>query len=164
MKTNKLPDTVNCSIAVIGLGYVGLPLAIELSKNKDCLSKKLFSRKVIGFDINLERLDSLKNCIDSTKELKKDDFKYLKQIYLTNNINDISEANVFIVTVPTPIDDDNKPCLKALKDASQIVGKAIKLNSNKNTTPVIIYESTVFPGATEEICIPIIEKVSNTEK
>ena len=161
MNTIKLPDTTECTIAVIGLGYVGLPLAIEFAKNKDCLSKKLFKRKVIGFDINLERLESLKNCIDSTKELKKDDFKYLKKINLTNDNKVISQANVFIVTVPTPIDQKNNPCLKALKNASQIVGEAIRLKNKNDIKPIIVFESTVYPGATEEVCIPIIEKVSN---
>ncbi len=161
MNTIKLPDTTECTIAVIGLGYVGLPLAIEFAKNKDCLSKKLFKRKVIGFDINLERLESLKNCIDSTKELKKDDFKYLKKINLTNDNKVISKANVFIVTVPTPIDQRNNPCLKALKNASQIVGEAIRLKNKNDIKPIIVFESTVYPGATEEVCIPIIEKVSN---
>ncbi len=137
-------------IAIIGLGYVGLPLAVEFSK--------YFS--VIGYDKNNQRINELNNFKDSTGEISRNKLKY----YLTSNkltlvsndeIDLIQNANTYIVTVPTPIDKENKPDLRPLISASETVGKYI----NKNDT--IIFESTVYPGTTEEICVPIIEKISN---
>lgn len=137
-------------IAIIGLGYVGLPLAVEFSK--------YFS--VIGYDKNNQRINELNNFKDSTGEISRNKLKY----YLTSNklslvsndeIDLIQTANTYIVTVPTPIDKENKPDLRPLISASETVGKYI----NKNDT--IIFESTVYPGTTEEICVPIIEKISN---
>ncbi len=135
---------INKKIAIIGLGYVGLPLAVEFGKKRD----------VIGYDINQERINNLKSGIDITLET---DFKELEEaIYLdfTNNLNDIKDCQIYIVTVPTPIDIDKKPNLNLLKDATKEVGSLLK---NKD---IVIYESTVFPGATEEICVPILEKES----
>ncbi len=135
---------INKKIAIIGLGYVGLPLAVEFGKKRD----------VIGYDINQERINNLKSGIDITLET---DFKELQEaIYLdfTNNLNDIKDCQIYIVTVPTPIDIDKKPNLNLLKDATKEVGSLLK---NKD---IVIYESTVFPGATEEICVPILEKES----
>ena len=135
------------NIAIIGLGYVGLPLAIEFSKKYS----------VLGFDIKNKRINDLNNFYDETNEcdqiLKK---KLLdnNSIKFTNNINDIKDCNVFIVTVPTPIDRFKKPDLNPLINASKQIGKLIKKND------YIIYESTVYPGCTEEVCIPILEKES----
>ena len=131
-------------IAVIGLGYVGLPLAVA------------FSRKysVIGYDINNSRIQDLTDCVDSTLEVSKDELKSSKNLLFTSNINILKDANVFIVTVPTPIDEHNRPNLSPLIKASEMIGKILKQND------VVIYESTVYPGATEEVCIPILEKFS----
>ena len=135
-------NLTNLSIGVIGMGYVGLPLAIEFSKKF----------KVIGFDINDKRVDQLNKKIDVTKEVSKKDFSKLKKISFTRNVKNLSECKIFIITVPTPINSKNKPNLKPLIDATKLVSKVIKKND------IIIYESTVFPGATEEICGPILEK------
>jgi UDP-N-acetyl-D-galactosamine dehydrogenase len=132
-------------IAIIGLGYVGLPLAIEFGK----------SRPVIGFDINKERIDQLKSGVDVTLESSSEEILEAKNLKFTNNLNAISECKIFIVTVPTPIDESNAPDLKPLKSASDLLGGVIKKGD------IIVFESTVYPGATEEVCVPILEKKSN---
>ena len=131
-------------IAVIGLGYVGLPLAVEFGKH----------RPVIGFDINEKRVQELKEGFDGTLEVSSDELKAASSLKFTTKLNDIADYNFYIVTVPTPIDDNNAPDLKPLESASAAVGKVIKAGD------FVVYESTVYPGATEEVCIPIIEKVS----
>ena len=134
----------NLKIAVIGLGYVGLPLAIEFGKN----------REVIGFDINKSRIDELKKGKDSTLECSLEELQEAKYISFTSNLDAIAACNCFIITVPTPIADNNLPDLDPLKNASEAVGKILKIND------LVIYESTVYPGATEEFCVPILEKSS----
>jgi len=131
-------------VAVIGLGYVGLPLLYHLSKKIE----------VYGYDINLNTINSLKNGIDNTKEIDDPKFHKNKKIKFTNQLNDIKNFDIYIIAVPTPVDDHNVPDLSALKNASSMVGSVIKKNS------IVIYESTVYPGCTEEICIPILETVS----
>ena len=162
-----LPPLSNCRIAILGLGYVGLPLAIEFAKTKICKrSGEVLDRKVIGFDIDKSRIDELKTGFDRTCEVLDSEKSTLKEIYYTSSLKEIIDFNcdVFIVTVPTPIDSSKKPVLDPLKNASQTIAmclKEIKNNSLKNKNPVLIYESTVFPGATEEVCIPIIEEISS---
>lgn len=131
-------------ISVIGLGYVGLPIALEFAKK--------FS--VIGFDINPGRVDLMKNNIDPSKELSKEDFEGC-DIKFTSNINEIEEANFFIVAVPTPIDEHKNPDLRALLSACDTVGKVLKKGD------YVVFESTVYPGCTEEDCIPVLERLSN---
>lgn len=131
-------------ISIIGLGYVGLPLAIEFSK--------FFN--VVGYDIDQLRIKELKNNFDRTNEVSKIDLNKAKNISFSSNSESIENSNVFIITVPTPIDEFKKPNLEILKAASKTVAKAI----NKGNT--IIYESTVYPGCTENICVPILEKES----
>jgi len=133
-------------IAVIGLGYVGLPLAYEFSKVHDC----------IGYDTSKKRILELKKGVDKTEEYSKEDILDSKLIF-TNNEKDLKDHDYYIITVPTPLKKNNKPDLKPLKLASKIVGKYI----NKGST--VIYESTVYPGCTEEDCVPILEKFSNLE-
>ncbi|MEE9325648.1 MAG: nucleotide sugar dehydrogenase, partial [Cocleimonas sp.] len=137
-------DTKDIKIAIIGLGYVGLPLAIE------------FGKKIttIGFDINKPRIDELKSGRDSTLEVEPEEMAEATKISYTSNLDDIEDCNIFIVTVPTPIDDYNRPDLTPLEKSSASVGKVL----SKGDT--VIYESTVYPGATEEVCIPILEKES----
>jgi UDP-N-acetyl-D-galactosamine dehydrogenase len=130
-------------VAVIGLGYVGLPLAISFAKQY----------RTIGFDISLKRINQLKEFYDSTLEIKKSVLKKTNIIF-TGNIQDISAANFFIVTVPTPVDRYNVPDLNNLVSACNLISKVIQKKS------VVIFESTVYPGCTEEECIPIIEKKS----
>ena len=161
------PDLSKCTVAVIGLGYVGLPLALELAKRKPCFKTgKKLKRNIIGFDINKERIDELKKGYDRTKENVKKNLLGINFIKLTTNIDDIAKADVFIVTVPTPIDEFKKPNLSPIKKASLTVSEALKRrkliqnNSSSNSIPIIIYESTVYPGTTQEICIPLIEKES----
>lgn len=160
---NTYPDINECTIAIIGLGYVGLPLAIEFSKKQKCfISGKILNRKIIGFDINLERIEELKKGLDNTNEIDSKDLLNANFLDLTNKVESIAKADVFIITVPTPIDSFKKPDLSPIKKASLIVAKAMKIRSQLpiNTIPIVIYESTVYPGTTEEVCIPIIEKES----
>ena len=131
-------------IAVIGLGYVGLPLAVEFGKK--------FS--TVGFDINRKRIDELRGGNDFTLEVNSEDLGKATHLIYTTEIESIKDCNFYIVTVPTPIDDNNAPDLKPLESASQSVAKVIQKGD------IVVYESTVYPGATEEVCIPIIEKVS----
>ena len=132
-------------IAIIGLGYVGLPLAIEFGKK----------RSVVGFDINHERITELESGQDYTLEVTKEDFLTAKYLSYTADIEDIRICNCFIVTVPTPIDEQKQPNLMPLMNASEVIGKVLKSGD------IVIYESTVFPGATEEECVPILENYSS---
>ena len=160
-----LPDLDNCKISIIGLGYVGLPLAIEFAKTKTCKrTNRIIEREVYGLDIDEKRISNLNNGIDCTLELSENEKLLLSEIKLTSDFNNIVDSDVFIVTVPTPIDEFKKPILDPLKSASITIGKCLKKNILKEfniNKSVIIYESTVFPGATEEICIPLIEEYSN---
>ena len=131
-------------ISVIGLGYVGLPLATELSK--------VF--ETVGFDNDLTRINELSEGFDRTKELDTKKLKSFSNLKYSSEINDIKESNIFIITVPTPIDQDKKPDLGPLEKASEMVGSILKKDD------IVIYESTVYPGATEEFCVPILEKIS----
>ena len=130
-------------IGIIGLGYIGLPLAIELSKKYP----------TVGFDKNRDRISQLKDGIDKTLEVEKKELNEAKITY-TTEIKDIVDCNTYIVTVPTPVDKYNKPDMESLASASKMVGKIL------NAGDVVIYESTVYPGATEEFCVPILEKES----
>ncbi len=134
----------NETIAIIGLGYVGLPLAVAFTKHFN----------VIGFDINQRRIADLKKGEDSTGELSCSELNNIKNLFLTDSESFLLEAKIFIVTVPTPIDGVNKPDFTALKDACKIIGKVLKKDS------IVIFESTVYPGATNEICKPILEEIS----
>ncbi len=162
-----LPDLYNCTVAILGLGYVGLPLCVEIAKRQDCnITKKSMNRRVIGFDTSTSKINNLRNAIDTTKQISELTLKDLSFIEFENDTSKLSQADVFIVTVPTPIDDSNIPDLSFLKSASNIVGKALKKRaetsqSNEYVKPVIIYESTVYPGVTEEVCVPILENESN---
>ncbi len=131
-------------IGLIGLGYVGLPLAIEFGKK----------REVIGFDINEERVNLLRKNEDPTQEIAKEDFKKAPNLNFTTNIFDLKDCEIFIITVPTPVDKNKHPDLDSLKKSSETVGSVLKKGD------IVIYESTVFPGATEEICVPILERKS----
>lgn len=131
-------------IAIIGLGYVGLPLAIEFGKQYPTL----------GFDVNAQRINELKQAIDRTLEVESNDFNLARQLAFSSTPDDLQSCNCFIVTVPTPVDQHKRPDLSPLQAASRTVGGAIK----KGDT--VIFESTVYPGATEEVCIPVIEAAS----
>ena len=141
---NPLPFNNHCRIAILGLGYVGLPLAIEFCKRKKCLiTGKKLDRIVIGFDINENRINDLKNNFDYTKQFSKDELKTLNNINFTSEKNSLIDVDIFIITVPTPIDDFNIPDLSALKEASILVGQSLSKRYSK-IKPIIIYESTVF--------------------
>ena len=168
-KKDLLPKLENCSIGVIGLGYVGLPLAITIAKQKKCfLTKKEIKRKVIGFDLNEVRINELENGFDRNKIFSKEIFQKIENIQFTNEINSLINIDVFIITVPTPITKEKQPDLSFIKKASKLVGELIKNREEKSVNPIIIFESTVYPGVTEEICVPIIEKAAgknyNSEK
>jgi len=167
MKYN-LPDFKNCKILIIGLGYVGLPLALEFAKTKICKKTGIkLGREVTGYDINQNRINDLKKGIDLTNELNEDELTELGLIKFTDNFDEIKNIDVFIITVPTPISTLKLPNLNPLVQASITVGKLIKKQSKAITarenrvTPIVIYESTVYPGATEEVCVPKIEEYSN---
>jgi UDP-N-acetyl-D-glucosamine/UDP-N-acetyl-D-galactosamine dehydrogenase len=131
-------------IGIIGLGYVGLPLAVEFGKVID----------VVGFDINKERIEELKKGYDRTKEVTAEELKASVKMTFSSDTTDLKAVNYFIVTVPTPVDDSKKPDLRPLESASKTVGSVLKKGD------IVIYESTVYPGCTEEICVPVLEKVS----
>jgi len=159
----KLPSLNTCTIAVIGLGYVGLPLSVEFAISKSCLrTNLLLHRSVIGFDINPIRLQELRSGYDCTNEVSHFDLQASKRLKLTSDSSDLYKADVFIVTVPTPVDLSNRPDLTPLEGACQIVGRSLRARSKAgvNSCPVVIFESTVYPGATEEFCVPMIEKES----
>ncbi|MET1163038.1 MAG: nucleotide sugar dehydrogenase, partial [Pseudoxanthomonas sp.] len=139
-----LPSHDQISIAVIGLGYVGLPLAATFGRRF----------KTIGFDINAKRVAELRQHHDHTLEVSEDELREAKDLSFASDADDLKGCNVFIITVPTPIDDYKRPDLRPLESASRTVGRAIAKGG------VAIYESTVYPGATEEICVPIIERES----
>jgi len=134
----------NKKIALIGLGYVGLPLAVEFGKK----------RKVVGFDVNQSRINDLKKGIDSTLETTAQELKDAIYLSYSTNLEDIKSCNIFIITVPTPIDKHKRPDFTPLEKSSELIGSILKNGD------IVIYESTVYPGATEEICVPILEKHS----
>jgi len=134
----------NKKIALIGLGYVGLPLAVEFGKK----------RTVIGFDINQPRINDLKNGVDSTLETTKQELKDAVHLSYTISLEDVKDCEIFIITVPTPIDKHKRPDLTPLEKSSEVVGSILKKGD------IVIYESTVYPGATEEVCVPILEERS----
>jgi len=131
-------------IAIIGLGYVGLPLAVEFGK----------IRRVVGFDINSRRIAELQDGRDSTLEVTAQDLEMAFQLEFSSDVNDLADCSIFIITVPTPIDQANRPDLTPLVKASDTVGKAMRPGC------LVIYESTVYPGCTEEVCVPVLEKTS----
>ncbi len=132
-------------LGIIGLGYVGLPLALEFAKK----------RKVTGYDINTSRINELNNGEDNTKEFSKYQIQKNSNVIFTSDLTDLKEVNFFIVTVPTPVDKKNKPDMSALMQACLSIGNILKVND------FVVFESTVYPGATEEVCVPILEKQSN---
>jgi UDP-N-acetyl-D-galactosamine dehydrogenase len=132
------------TIAVIGLGYVGLPLAVEFAKK----------RAVIGFDIQAKRIEELSFGYDRTLELSKEELKEATHLSFTANANNLQQAQIYIVTVPTPINSANQPDITLLLKASETVGRALKKGD------IVIYESTVYPGCTEDDCVPVLEKIS----
>lgn len=136
-----LSDT---KIAVVGLGYVGLPLAVEFGKR----------RPVVGFDTNISRIEELKNYQDKTLETTQNELKDAMHLSYSSSLEDIKECKIFIITVPTPIDKEKNPNLSPLIKASESIGSILKKGD------IVIYESTVYPGATEEICVPILKEKS----
>ena len=132
---------VNENVCIIGLGYVGLPLAVEFGK----------IRSTIGFDISSERISELNKAYDRTLEVTKEDLMNASKLEFTSELTQIKDANIYIVTVPTPIDSSKKPDLSPLIAASEMVGKYLEKDN------IVIYESTVYPGVTEEVCVPVLE-------
>ncbi len=136
--------STNTRIAIIGLGYVGLPLAVEFGRKYSTL----------GYDINQRRVSELKDGIETTLEVDSEELKAATRLTYSTNLDDLRQATVYIVTVPTPIDHHKQPDLTPLRKASETLGKVIKKGD------IAVYESTVYPGATEEYCVPVIERVS----
>lgn len=144
MPSHRLPELADTCIALVGLGYVGLPLAVEFGKHHD----------TVGFDINSSRVSELRDGRDSTLEVAEDELSASHRLRFTSDLEDIRACQVYIVTVPTPIDSARRPDLTPLIKASDSLGKVLKRGD------VVVYESTVYPGCTEEVCIPILERVS----
>lgn len=132
-------------IGIIGLGYVGLPLAVEFGKKYD----------TVGFDVKKSRLDSLRSAVDETLETSTEDLKSARYLRYSDQLDDLRDRDIFIVTVPTPVDKYNRPDLTPLYRASETVGKVMKPGT------IVVYESTVYPGCTEEDCVPVLEKFSS---
>src|ERR1700722_15053449 len=137
-------STSEFRLAVIGLGYVGLPLAAEFAK----------SRPVLGFDINEQRIAALRGGYDVTRELSTEELAQAKFLQYSTKPSDLAECNFYIVTVPTPVDDDKQPDLRPVLSASATIGRVLKQGD------IVVYESTVYPGATEEDCVPVLEETS----
>jgi len=135
---------MNKTLGIIGLGYVGLPLAAEFGKK----------HKTIGFDINTTRIAELEQGIDKTLEIDADNLKSSTHLSFSSDPNDLAACQIFIITVPTPVDNNNRPVLTPLYKASETVGKVLKKGD------IVIYESTVYPGVTEDECVPVLEKIS----
>ena len=131
-------------ITVVGLGYVGLPLALEFGKKYS----------TIGFDIDKSRIEELNKKKDRNNEFTKKDFKYSKKLKFKNNLNEDNDSSIYIVTVPKPVTKKNKPDLSIVESACKLIGRKIKKND------IIVFESTVYPGATDDVFVPIVEKVS----
>ncbi len=140
----QIPTLSSTRIAVVGLGYVGLPLAVEFGRQFDTL----------GFDISRERVDELRRGRDRTQETPPEELAAASRLRYASDTGELADCNVFIVTVPTPVDEANRPDLSPLENASADIGKVLKRGD------VVIYESTVYPGTTEEICVPVLEHVS----
>ena len=139
-----LPNFSDINISIVGLGYVGLPLAAEFGKK----------RPVLGFDINAARIAELQSGRDHTLEVSADELKEARQLRFSADPAALVACNFFIVTVPTPIDEHKQPDLTPLTKASETIGKVLKRGD------IVVYESTVYPGATEEDCVPVLEKHS----
>ena len=139
-----MQDISTARIGIVGLGYVGLPLAIEFGKKYPTM----------GLDVKTKRIDELRSGVDSTCEVDADELASAGQLSFTSDIGDLADCNIYIVTVPTPIDAFKRPDLSALEKASEAVGRVLKAGD------IVIYESTVYPGATEEVCVPILEAAS----
>jgi len=137
----------NSNIAIIGLGYVGLPLAVEFGKKYS----------VIGFDINTNRIDALNIGEDETLQSNAEEIKKASGLRFSTDLNAIKNCTIFIVTVPTPVDENKTPNLQPLLNASKMIGSILKKGD------LVIYESTVYPGCTEEDCVPVLEKESGLQ-
>src|SRR5262245_57469025 len=131
-------------VAVVGLGYVGLPLAVEFGKK----------RKTIGFDLSHVKVENYRRFIDPTGEVSTEDMRAAAQLAVTTDPAALAQADFIIIAVPTPVDSAHQPDFGALAGASEVVGKHMKRGS------IVVFESTVYPGATEEVCVPILEKFS----
>ena len=134
----------NCRVGIVGLGYVGLPLAVEFGKHFE----------TVGFDVNPERIRELRAGRDSTREASPKELRSASRLQFTTRLQDLKPCGVMVVTVPTPIDEYKRPELTPLIRASESIGEVLKKGD------VVVYESTVYPGCTEEVCVPILERVS----
>ena len=141
---NSPKPLINAKIAIIGLGYVGLPLAVAFGEKY----------QVIGFDINAERITNLKNGLDTTLQCTSQEIANASKLIFTHDLSQIKDCSIFIVTVPTPVTKDKQPDLHLLRNASKMIGEVLKKGD------IVIYESTVYPGCTEEDCVPILEEFS----
>ena len=157
-------DPTNCVIGIIGLGYVGLPLAVAFSKKiEDKELEIITERKVIGYDLNQNRVEELKNNVDKTGEVSSSELIASENLLITNEEDQLAKADILIVTVPTPINESKQPDLNPLKKACESVRRLFleRIKDKSKDKPFVIFESTVYPGATEDFCLKIIESKGN---
>ncbi len=154
----ELPSIHDSKIAIIGLGYVGLPLAVQISKYRNESTHKC--GEIFGFDKSYKRINELSNGVDVTSQINDSNQQFLKTIKFSSNKNNLKEIDIFLISVPTPVNSINQPDLSALTDATKTVAESLVGNKSFKKK-VIIFESTVYPGVTEDICIPIIENNSS---
>ena len=150
-----LPNLFDCKITVVGQGYVGAPLTVAFAES--FLDYEESKTNIVGFDNFEKRLEQLKDGKDFTKELKNKKFNKFKNLNFTSNFLEINDSDIYIIAVPTPVDNCNKPDFIYLKDATNLVAKSITASKVSDNRKIIIFESTVYPGASEEICLPILE-------
>ena len=157
-----LPPLESCTIALVGLGYVGLPLALAFAlTDLDARTGQPLRRSVLGFDIDRQRVEELRNGVDRTRETLPGEIASASRLLLSSDPHALAAADVFIVTVPTPIDSAKRPDLAPLERASAMVGRALAQRAERpGPAALVVFESTVYPGATEEICVPILERES----
>ena len=159
MTSKLIPNLLDCKIAIIGQGYVGCPLTVNLSK--ELYNTKNSKSLIIGFDKSKKRLEELSKGIDATNEINNIDFNKLNNLEFSSSLDKLLDCDIYILAVPTPVDKCNKPDLNLLENATRIVAEQILKSKKSNYKKIVIYESTVYPGATEEVCLPILLEITN---
>ena len=159
MTSKLIPNLFNCKIAIIGQGYVGCPLTINLAKELGNIDNS--KSTIIGFDKSIKRLEELSKGIDNTNEINNLEFNKFKNLEFSSSVDKLLDCDIYILAVPTPVDKCNKPDLYLLENATKLVAEQILKSKDSNYKKIVIYESTVYPGATEEVCLPILLEITN---
>ena len=159
MTSKLIPNLFNCKIAIIGQGYVGCPLTINLAKELGNIDNS--KSTIIGFDKSIKRLEELSKGIDNTNEINNLEFNKFKNLEFSSSVDKLLDCDIYILAVPTPVDKCNKPDLYLLENATKLVAEQILKSKDSNYKKIVIIESTVYPGATEEVCLPILLEITN---